>query len=72
VSIKISSSLTLDATEVRVVWAAAVTVYDVANEEDVLEIETMRRPFRIDQEAEAATWCEQTRAALARQYAVTA
>jgi len=71
-TIKIASSLSLDITEERVVWAAAVTVYDVANEEDVLEVETMRRPFNIAREADAAEWIEQTRAALARQYAVPA
>jgi len=44
----------------------------VSNEEDVLEVETMRRPFNFAREADAAEWIEQTRAALARQYAVPA
>lgn len=71
-SIQISSSLTLDATEERVVWDAAVTVYDAANEEDVLEVETMRRPFNIASEAEAADWIKDVTAAFRLQYQVPA
>lgn len=71
-SIKISSSLTLDATEVRVVWDAVVTAYDALNEEDVLALEACRRSFRIDCEADAAEWIEQQRAHLLAKHGAAA
>lgn len=62
----IFKSLELDATEVRVVWRASVTVMDEQG-----EVEFVGGSFHIDRKTDAQEWLEDEAAALRCKYGIS-